>query len=354
VSALYIRPVARLPQAAMGSRSAGPPGMAVAGRSDLLFAAAELIEREGGQIRRRWHLAGDLLGGGVALDGLAGLLDRVCGPRGPIGNLPLDHPRIMGIINVTPDSFSDGGLYLTRDAAVEHALELEAQGADILDIGGESTRPGSEGVDLEEECRRVLPVIAALAKRSRARLSIDTRKAEMMRRAALEGAQIINDVSALTHDPKALENAARCGLAIILTHTQGEPRNMQDSPTYADVALDVFDWLQARIEACEGAGIARTRLLVDPGIGFGKTPAHNVSLLGSLSLLHGLGCPLVLGASRKSFVGALTGAGAADRLAGSIASALAGADQGVQILRVHDVAATRQALTIWEASRVDR
>jgi dihydropteroate synthase len=354
VSALYIRPLAHLAEAAAGGGSPALPAIAIAGRADLLFAAAELIEREDGRVRRRRILAGELLGGGVASDDLAGLLDRLCRPREPVAGLPLDQPRVMGIVNVTPDSFSDGGLYLAKDAAVQHALQLEAQGADILDIGGESTRPGSDAVDVEEECRRVLPVIAALAKRSRSRLSVDTRKAEVMRRAALEGAHIINDVSALTHDPDALARASASGLAVILMHTRGEPRNMQDNPTYADVVLDVYDWLHARIDACARAGIARTRLLVDPGIGFGKTPAHNLSLLGSLSLMHGLGCPLVLGASRKSFIGALTTAGASDRLAGSVASALAGVSQGAQILRVHDVAATRQALAIWEGSRAQR
>ncbi len=256
----------------------------------------------------------------------------------------------MGIVNVTPDSFSDGGRFLAADAAIDHALQLEAEGADILDIGGESTRPGSDAVDIDEECRRVLPVIQALAKRSRARLSIDTRKAEVMRRAALEGVHLINDVAALGHDPEAMQIAAATGLPVVLMHTRGEPRTMQDSPVYADVVLDIYDWLEARVQACERAGIARSRLIVDPGIGFGKTLAHNLSLLGSLGVFHGLGCAVLLGASRKSFIGRLTGAAADDRLPGSIAAALIGASQGVQILRVHDVAATRQALAVWQGT----
>jgi dihydropteroate synthase len=235
---------------------------------------------------------------------------------------------------------------------VARALELEAEGADILDIGGESTRPGAQPVEVEEEWGRVGPVIEALAGPVRARLSIDTRKPEIMRRAARAGVHLINDVSALSHDPGSLQAAAESGLPVVLMHAQGDPRTMQDKPTYADVALDVCDYLAARIAACEAAGIPRSRLIVDPGIGFGKTLAHNLALLSSLSLLHGLGCAVLLGASRKSFIGRLTGAADPDdRLPGSIAAALMGAAQGVQILRVHDVAATRQALALWEAAR---
>jgi len=278
------------------------------------------------------------------------LLERLGRPRDPIAGLALDRPLIMGVVNVTPDSFSDGGHYLAADAAIAHALRLEAEGADILDIGAESTRPGAEPVDLQEELRRVMPVIEALAPRARARLSIDTRKAEVMRRAAQAGVALVNDVSALTHDPGALDAATETGLAVVLMHAQGDPRTMQDSPHYADVVLDVYDWLGARIDACEGAGIPRSRLIVDPGIGFGKTLAHNLALLGASSIFHGLGCPILLGASRKRFIGELAGADVEGRLSGSIAAALLGAGQGVQILRVHDVAATRQALAVWEAA----
>jgi dihydropteroate synthase len=326
----------------------GVPTLAVAGRDDLRFAAAEVIERDSTGVRRRCVSAAEL-----ASMATTGVLERVRQARLAVAGIALDRPRLMGVVNVTPDSFSDGGLYLAADAAIEHAMRLDAEGADILDIGGESTRPGSDAVDLEDECRRVLPVIAAVAKRSKARISVDTRKAEVMRRAALEGAQIINDVSALAHDPKAMEMAAQLGLPVILMHAQGDPRTMQDRPHYDDVVLDVYDALEARIEACERAGIARARLIVDPGIGFGKNLAHNLALLGSLSILQGLGCAVMLGASRKSFIGHLTGASADDRLPGSIAAALLGVSQGVQLLRVHDVAATRQALAVWEGSTRD-
>jgi dihydropteroate synthase len=347
-ASLYIRPIGLIaPPAGEGEREQAL-AFAVAGRDDLRFATAEVIERDGGSVRRR------LLGAAGLMDAAGpdkqALLQRLSQPRAAIAGLTFDRPRVMGVVNVTPDSFSDGGRHGTPDAAIAHALRLEAEGADILDIGGESTRPGSGGVDLEEECRRVLPVIAALARRSRARLSVDTRKAEVMRRAALEGVHMINDVSALTHDPRSLETVAQLGLPVVLMHALGDPRTMQDKPTYDDVVLDVYDFLGARIAACERAGIPRARLIVDPGIGFGKNLAHNLALLGSLSIFHGLGCGVMLGASRKSFIGHLTGAGENDRLPGSLAAALLGAAQGVQLLRVHDVAATRQALAVWQGS----
>ncbi len=346
---LYIRPVARL---APPTPHTAVPALTVAGRDDLLFAAAELIERDGTGVRRRDVSATELNESATSGEFQA-LLQRVRQPRAAVAGIALDRPRLMGVVNVTPDSFADGGRYLAADTAIEHALRLDGEGADFLDIGGESTRPGSDPVDLAEECRRVLPVIAALARRGRARLSIDTRKAEVMRRAALEGAHIINDVSALTHDPQAMEVAAQLGLPVVLMHAQGDPRTMQDRPHYDDVALDVYDALEARIEACERAGIPRARLIVDPGIGFGKNLAHNLALLGALSTFHGLGCAVMLGASRKSFIGHLTGAEAGDRLPGSMAAALLGAAQGMQLLRVHDVAATRQALAVWEGALHD-
>jgi dihydropteroate synthase len=193
-------------------------------------------------------------------------------------------------------------------------------------------------------------VIEALVRQSRAPISIDTRNADVMHRAAAAGARIINDVSALTHDPASLAVAAQTGLPVVLMHAQGDPRTMQQNPVYADVVLDIYDWLEARIGACERAGIVRERLVVDPGIGFGKTLAHNLALLGSLSIFHGLGCAVLLGASRKSFIAKLTGAPPGERVPGSLAAALLGASQGVQILRVHDVAATRQALAVWEGA----
>jgi dihydropteroate synthase len=345
---IYIRPTARYAPSVMADTGAGPPAFAIAGRSDLLFAAAELIERIGGEARRRVVSAAELRTGRLAP---VELLERMGRRRDPIAGLALERPLIMGVVNVTPDSFSDGGRYLAADAAIAHALRLEAEGADILDIGAESTRPGAEPVDLAEELRRVMPVIEAVAPQVRAPLSIDTRKAEVMRRAAQAGAALINDVSALTHDPGALQVAAEAGLPVVLMHAQGDPRTMQDDPHYADVVLDVYDWLGARIDACERAGIPRSRLIVDPGIGFGKTLAHNLALLGASSIFHGLGCAVLLGASRKSFIGTLTGADVEDRLPGSLAAALLAAGQGVQVLRVHDVAPTRQALAVWDGAR---
>ena len=346
----YIRPVGRLRPPSTLATSL-PSAFEVAGRKDLLFAAAEFIERAGGNIERRIVAADDLLPDDAAGSGTQ-VLHRLRQARPAIAGLTLEQTRIMGVVNVTPDSFSDGGRYLATDAAIAHGLQLEAEGADILDIGGESTRPGAEPLGIEDECRRVLPVIEGLARRARVPLSIDTRNAEVMRRAAQSGARIINDVSALAHDPQSLEVAAASGLPVVLMHALGDPRTMQRNPVYDDVVLDVYDALEVRIEACEKAGIARERLIVDPGIGFGKTLAHNLALLGALSIFHGLGCTVLLGASRKSFIGKLTGALADDRLPGSLAAALLGAVQGVQIVRVHDVAATRQALAVWEASCV--
>ncbi len=380
---LYIRPMARIGPPWTGSDpaprrrrgltpgahedGAGVSVLDVGGRSDLLFAAIETIERDGGKIRREVRLADGLhwtwsdpqgpTPGAPA--GLPELIDRVRQPRPAIAGLTLDRPRLMGVVNVTPDSFSDGGRWLTAEAAVARALELEAEGADILDIGGESTRPGAEPIGAEEELARVLPVIEALARKAQAPISIDTRNAEVMRRAADAGARIINDVAALAHDPDSLRIAADLGLPVVLMHAQGDPRIMQLDPRYDDVVLDVYDWLEARISACEAAGIPRARLIVDPGIGFGKTLAHNLALLASLGIFHGLGCPILLGASRKSFIGRLAGGAMPDqgparspdqRLPGSLAAALLGAAQGVQLLRVHDVAATRQALALWEAA----
>jgi dihydropteroate synthase len=344
----YIRP---LPLLGAPARSAERlPALPLAGREDLHFAAAELIERSAARTGRRVLTIDALDAEAAASPTLQRLIDRTCGPRAPIIGLSLDRPRIMGILNVTPDSFSDGGQFLGADAAIEHGLRLEAEGADILDIGGESTRPGAHPIDVKEESRRVLPVITALARRVRVPLSIDTRNAEVMRRAAAAGAQLVNDVSALAHDAGSLSTVAGLGLPVVLMHAQGDPRTMQLDPRYEDVVLDVYDALQARIEACEAAGIARTRIVVDPGIGFGKTLEHNLQLIGSLSLLHGLGCPVMLGASRKSFIGRLGGDLSASRVSGSVAAAVAGIAQGAQFVRVHDVAATRQALELWQSS----
>ncbi len=253
----------------------------------------------------------------------------------------------MGVVNVTPDSFSDGGRFLDPQAAVAHALRLAEEGADMLDIGGESTRPGAAPVPLEEELCRVIPVIEHLAGKTRAAISIDTRKPDVVRAAVKAGASIWNDVSALTYAKDSVEIAAALGCDIVLMHAQGDPRTMQDNPVYEDVVAEVTAFLGARIEACVAAGIARDRLIVDPGIGFGKTLEHNLALLANLDRLSSLDCPILLGASRKRFIAALDRDGpAANRLGGSLAVLLAGWRRGAAIFRVHDVAETRQALKI--------
>jgi dihydropteroate synthase len=319
----------------------------------LRFAAVEIIERDGARVRRRIVSLGDAFERDWGRHTLSAseLIDAIGAPRPRLAGLALDRPRIMGIVNVTPDSFSDGGMFASTRAAIEHGLRLLEEGADILDIGGESTRPGADPVALQEELSRVVPVIEGLRARTQAPISIDTRKAEVMRRAAAVGADILNDVSALTHDPQALAVAAETSLPVILMHARGDPKTMNDNPQYGDVVLDVFDFLESRIIACEAAGIPKAKLVADPGIGFGKHLHHNVAVMASLSLYHALGVPVLLGASRKKLIDHISDVPEAkDRVPGSIAAALAAAAQGVQIVRVHDVAATRQALGVWQAS----
>ncbi|MFV3127826.1 dihydropteroate synthase [Niveispirillum sp. KHB5.9] len=255
----------------------------------------------------------------------------------------------MGIVNVTPDSFSDGGDHAQADAAIAHGRRLLAEGADILDIGGESTRPGAAPVPVEAEIARVVPVIRALAAEG-AVISIDTSHAAVMQAAAEAGAMIINDVTALTGDPDSLSVAAATGLPLVLMHIKGEPQTMQDAPHYDDVGREVHDFLSARIDAAMAAGIAREKIAIDPGIGFGKGLSHNVDLLARVGLLHNMGCPILIGVSRKRFIAGLSkGEAPKDRVAGSIATALHTLAQGAHILRVHDVAATVQAVAVWQA-----
>jgi len=276
------------------------------------------------------------------------LVRRIGARREKWGGLALDRPLVMGIVNTTPDSFSDGGVNYDPDVAIYHALDMVDAGASIIDVGGESTRPGAAPVSREEELARVLPVIRALAERGIV-VSIDTRHAEVMGPAMEAGARIINDVTAL-ESPGALEAAARTGAAVCLMHMQGEPQTMQADPHYSCAPLDIYDYLARRIEACEAAGIARGRICTDPGIGFGKNVDHNAQLLASLALYHGLGCPMLLGASRKTFVAKLSkGEAPTDRLPGTLAAHLAGLDAGCQIIRVHDVAETVQAVKVWQA-----
>jgi dihydropteroate synthase len=270
-------------------------------------------------------------------------------PAPAFAGLPADRPLVMGILNVTPDSFSDGGHRADHARAIQAGHEMLEAGADLLDIGGESTRPGATPVPPEEECRRILPVIRELAKA--ATISVDTRNAATMLAALEAGAEIVNDVTALRHDPAAARVLARSEAGVILMHMLGDdPRTMQRDPRYDDVALEVAQFLAARVAWAEEHGIARERIALDPGIGFGKRMAHNLTLIERLPLLTGLGCRIVLGASRKRFIGELSGVEiAADRVAGSVAAALAGAERGAAILRVHDVVETAQALSVWAA-----
>ena len=265
--------------------------------------------------------------------------------------LSLDRPRIMGILNTTPDSFSDGGQFDTLGAALAHARAMLDAGADILDVGGESTRPGAAEVPVADEIARTAPLIRALrAEGISVPLSIDTRKARVAEAALQAGADFVNDVSALTWDRDLASVVAQAGVPLCLMHAQGTPQTMQLNPTYADVRFDVLEWLEKAITRAADAGIPRDRILVDPGIGFGKTHEHNLALLQNLSLLHATGCGILVGISRKRVIGTLTGvARAEDRVHGSVAAALLAAGQGAQILRVHDVSATRQALSVWEA-----
>jgi dihydropteroate synthase len=284
----------------------------------------------------------------------APVLHRLTAPRPDFAGLRLDRPRLMGILNVTPDSFSDGGRYLGAEAAVSQASTMAA-GAEIIDIGGESTRPGAAEVPVDEEIARTVPVISALRHGGlTAPLSIDTRKALVAKAALVAGASIVNDVSAFEFDPLLGSLVADTGAPVVLMHAQGVPATMQDNPLYGDVLLDVYDALAVRLARAEALGIDRGRIVLDPGIGFGKTQAHNLALLRGLSLFHGLGCPILLGTSRKRFIGVLGGAPEPqDRAPGSIATALHGVAQGVQIVRVHDVAETRQALRLWQALNTD-
>jgi len=278
-------------------------------------------------------------------------LQRLSAPRAPLAGLPLDRPRIMGILNVTPDSFSDGGDRADPEVAVRDGLAMLAAGAEILDVGGESTRPGSQPVSRAEERARVLPVVEALAKAG-AIVSIDTRHAAIMGEAVAAGAAVINDVTALTGDPESLAVAAETGVPVILMHMQGEPQTMQANPTYDSAALDIYRYLADRLDVCAAAGIEPSRVVVDPGIGFGKTLDHNLELFEQLALFQGLGSAVLLGASRKSFIAKLWPAASTpkSRLPGSLAAALFGLQRGVQILRVHDVAETAQAVAVWQAA----
>jgi dihydropteroate synthase len=343
---LYLRPIGLLygppAEAAIADRLALP----LAG-GPIAFTAAVEIEGTPRNSNRRLCTARSLAESRD--EGLKSLLKCVTAPRPPFAGLSMEQPLLMGIVNVTPDSFSDGGLYDSTEAAIAHAAELTAAGTDIVDIGGESTRPGSDTVDHDEELQRVVPVIEGLAGID-AVISIDTRKSQVAQAAAKHGAKILNDVSALTYDPASLAVAAEAGLSLVLMHAQGEPKTMQDNPRYDDVVLEVFDYLEVRIQAAEAAGLDRAEIAADPGLGFGKTLVHNLALLANISLFHGLGVPLLIGASRKRFIGGIDQEkDPRSREPGSHAAAIVAAAQGAQLLRVHDVVGTRQALAVWRA-----
>ena len=350
---IYLRPLSPLAGRLAAEAVAAGRARPLAGGSRA-FSRLSVIVRGDGVATETTASLGDVVAWAAHLapthgDRVGALLDRLSAPRPAIAGVAMDRPSVMGVVNVTPDSFSDGGDFADAASAVAQGRALAAAGAAIVDLGGESTRPGSDPVAEDEEMARVLPVVEALAKAG-LRVSIDSRRAAVMRAAVGAGAAMVNDVSALRFDAGALAAVAETGAPVVLMHAQGDPKTMQARPTYDDAPLDVYDFLEARIAACAAAGIERARIVVDPGIGFGKTLEHNLQILAHLSLFHGLGTAILLGVSRKSFIGRLAEAPAAKgRLPGSLAAGLAGIAQGVQMLRVHDAAETVQALAVWEA-----
>ncbi|HVR91164.1 MAG TPA: dihydropteroate synthase [Novosphingobium sp.] len=354
---VYLRPIAFAdsPQSEEGEAVRLAGGMAYASRFALL------VRRNGKVIVRRRVAAagmGKALGelpAALAIQGEAqwdalrhAHTPLQCGSR----IIPLDQPQVMGILNVTPDSFSDGGLFLDNpEVANAHAASMLEAGAALIDVGGESTRPGAAAVWEGDELGRVIPAVERLAA-SGAAISIDTRRPAVMEAAISAGAHIVNDVSALRHDPRSLEFAARAKVPVVLMHAPGEGEDLHGGADYGDVALDVFDWLMARRDAALAVGIARENIILDPGIGFGKSVADNLALLNALPLFHALGQPLLVGVSRKRMIGALSNeAPAHQRLGGSLALAVKAMDAGVQLLRVHDVAETVQAVRVWRGLR---
>ena len=351
---LWLRPAGLLSGGAAAIAVAAGLALPLAA-SGLAFSLVEILGRRSDEdvaatlapvaALRQWAVSGEAALG----ERIDQQLERLSEPRRAWGGLALERPLVMGIVNVTPDSFSDGGDFFAAEQAIRHGHALLDEGADILDVGGESTRPGATPVLPEEEIRRVEPVVRALAAAG-AVVSIDTRHARVMAAALAAGARFINDVSALSGDPESLGVAARSRAPVVLMHMPGDPRSMQDNPSYTLASLDVLEYLAARVDACLAAGISRERIVVDPGIGFGKRSAHNLEIMARLALFHALGCGVMLGLSRKGLIGSVGGAVAPkERMPGSVAGALYGVSQGVQIVRVHDVAATRQALATWEA-----
>ena len=353
---LFLRPLALTSGPAARALVQSGAALWLAGGTTA-FSALEVIARARPGLTRRAAVALPSLRAWATVEGppvassVARYLDHLSRPRPPLAGLTMDTPRVMGVVNVTPDSFYNGSRHPDSHGAIALGRKLRADGADIIDVGGESTRPGADPVPQAEERARIIPVVRTLAAEG-ALVSIDTRRAAIMLDAVAAGAQIINDVAALSGEG-SLQAAAKLGVPVVLMHASGDPdravdpRTMQNAPRYDDVVLDVYEYLEARIATCEAAGIPRERLIVDPGIGFAKTPAHNAAVLESLATFQGLGCRVLLGASRKSFIAKFSAGEPPDfRLAGSLAAAQWAASQGVQILRVHDVAETRQALAI--------
>lgn len=312
------------------------------------FSAVEVIERAGGRRTQRLVPVSEI-------DTSGALWQRLTSTRAAISvgerMIRFSEPSVMGILNMTPDSFSDGGRHASAEDAASAAVAMAADGAAVIDIGGESTRPGAAEVWEADEIGRVGAVIDLLARGGIA-VSIDTRKSAVMADALARGAGMVNDVSGLTHDDNAAATVAKAGCPVVIMHAQGTPSSMQDAPKYEDALLDVYDWLEARIDAAVAAGIARDRIIADPGIGFGKSVRHNLAIINGLSLFHGLGVPVLLGASRKRLIGALANeAATGKRLGGSIALVMTALVQGVQMVRVHDVFETVQAVRVWRGLR---
>ncbi len=322
------------------SGAARPDGAVSLVGTDLWFTHVEVLER---------GRAPEMI---VTQDLPADAARRLTAPRDPLAGLDMNRPNVMGILNTTPDSFSDGGVHAGIEAAVQGAAVMVAAGATILDVGGESTRPGADFVPHDEEIARTAPVIAAIRAETNAAISIDTRKAEVAQAAVSVGATVVNDVSGFTFDADLAPLCADLSVPVCVMHAQGDPATMQNDPQYEDVVLDVYQFLEEQVIRLEGIGLQRSQIIVDPGIGFGKTQDHNLALLKNLSVFHGLGCAILLGASRKRFIGTIGQEPKANaRAPGSIAVALASVSQGVQIVRVHDVAETVQALRLWQSVR---
>ncbi|MCK5297014.1 MAG: dihydropteroate synthase [Alphaproteobacteria bacterium] len=326
------------------------------GDGALAFTGCEVLIRDSGTIWSVLVSVSEVLEwakehGRILNTYVVSLINRIGVKRKSFAGVSIKSPCIMGIVNVTPDSFSDGGKFEKAEKAIHHGITLLEAGAKILDVGGESTRPNSVPVSVEEELNRVVPVVKDLANRG-AVVSIDTRHSKVMATCLEAGAKIINDISAFTDDKESLQLVAKNRIPAVIMHKQGKPADMQDNPEYSHAPLDVYDYLSERVDACETAGMRRIDVCIDAGIGFGKTVQHNIEILSYLSLFQGLGCPVLLGVSRKSFIGKLSkNEPPLERFAGSLTAGQFGLDQGVQILRVHDVAETAQAISVWKAVR---